>query len=151
MVSSTKHHFFFVLITFIILLRTSLSVGHISSADGELPFSPKHVVIINKLTSRAGLVLHCTNKKKDLGFKAILVDESFDFTFRVNLRKTTQYTCTFSWAEYVKTFDIFRADRDDSTKSKIGICRECVWHISETGPCRVRSDGGAPFCFPWAS
>ncbi|KAJ0247581.1 S-protein [Hirschfeldia incana] len=32
---------------------------------------------------------------------------------------------------------------------RVGVCRDCIWHISESGPCRIRRDGGSPYCFPW--
>ncbi|CAH8390904.1 unnamed protein product [Eruca vesicaria subsp. sativa] len=149
MASSSNIHFVFVLITFLAILKTSLSWGNISSVDGIIPFSPKHVVITNKLVAQFGLLVHCTNKGTDLGVRSVLINQSFDFKFRVNLRKTTNYSCIFSWPGIVKTFDIFRADRDDSSKSKCGICSECIWQISESGPCRIKRDGGPPCCFPW--
>ncbi|CAN8313173.1 unnamed protein product [Cochlearia groenlandica] len=149
MVTSTNHHFIFLLILFLTILKTSLSFQNNSWDNGDFPLALKHAVITNKLVTRAGMVFHCRNKQKDLGFKAILFEESFGFRFRVNLRSTTTYTCTFSWLENVMKFDIFRADRDDSRISKCGICRECIWYIYESGPCRIRRDGGCPFCFPW--
>ncbi|CAF2254674.1 unnamed protein product [Brassica napus] len=149
MVFLTNRHLIFVLITYLIILRTSLSLEH--SVNGDVPFLPKHVMITNKLVTREGMVLHCRNKGKDLGFKAILADESFDFRFHLNIRRTAVYTCTFSWHGNVKRFDIFRADRDDNPRSTCGICRECIWHISESGPCRMKRDGGSSYCFPWAS
>ncbi|CAN8313176.1 unnamed protein product [Cochlearia groenlandica] len=149
MASSTTNHIIFVLITFLTILKTSLSFQNKSSVNGDYLFALKHVVITNKMATHAGLVFHCSNKEKDLGFKAILFEESFDFKFRVNLRSTTTYTCTFSWPENVMKFDIFRADRDDSTSSQYRICSECIWYIYESGPCRIRRDGGSPYCFPW--
>ncbi|ESQ29278.1 hypothetical protein EUTSA_v10023840mg [Eutrema salsugineum] len=120
-----------------------------SSASALL--SPKHVVIINKLVTRATLTVHCRNKGDDKGFISLGPGQSFDFRFRVNLRKTTVYTCNFAWPGNTATFDIFRADRDDNPKSKVGVCRECIWSIYEPAPCRDRRDGGQPNCFPWAS
>ncbi|KAL1194528.1 putative S-protein [Cardamine amara subsp. amara] len=151
MISSTYHYFIFVLVTYLVVFKMSLAIENISIVDGDLPFPPKHVMIINTLLTHGALVVHCRNKGKDLGFKAILYQERFNFSFRVNLRRTTTYTCTFSWPENTKTFDIFRVDRDDNPKSICGICRECIWLISESGPCRARRDGGPPYCFSWAS
>ncbi|CAN7127535.1 unnamed protein product [Brassica rapa subsp. narinosa] len=151
MASSTNIHFIFVLITFLIILRTSLSDEHISTVDGILPFSPKHVVVTNKLVAQFGLLVHCTSQETDLGVISVLIDQSFDFRFRVNILKTTKFSCIFSWPGIVRTFDIFRVDRDDSSTSKCGICSECIWNISESGPCRIRRDGGSPCCFPWSS
>ncbi|XP_019094918.1 PREDICTED: uncharacterized protein LOC109130173 [Camelina sativa] len=151
MASSTYQLFIFVLITFLVIFETSLAIGNFSPVDGSLLFSPKHVVIYNTLNSHEGLVVHCRNKEKDLTFPAIQSQQSVGFSFRVNLRRTTTYTCTFSWAGNVKTFDIFRTDRDDNSKSVCGICKECIWYINESGPCRVRRDGGAPYCFQWPS
>ncbi|KAF2554132.1 hypothetical protein F2Q68_00035198, partial [Brassica cretica] len=125
---------------------TSLSFVNISSVEGILPFSPKHVVI-TKLVSQFGLLVHCTNKGIDLGVRSVLIDQSFDFRFRVNLRKTTNYSCLFSWPGIVRTFDIFRADRDDSKTSKFGICSECIWYISEPGPCRISTRWRLSFLF----
>ncbi|XP_018438705.1 S-protein homolog 5-like [Raphanus sativus] len=151
MAFSSNIHFIFILITFLTILKTSLSFGNISPVDGILPFSPKHVVITNKLVAQFGLLVHCTNKETDLGVRSVLINQSFGFRFRVNLFKTTNYNCVFSWPGIVRTFDIFRADRDDNSRSKCGICSECIWYISESGPCRIRRDGGPPCCFPWSS
>lgn len=151
MASSTYHYCIFMLIIFLVTLKTSSSFKNCSSPNVVLPFLPKHVVIVNKLVTRAAIVVHCRNKGKDLGARAILPGERFGFKFRVNLRKTTTYTCIFSWPGNTRRFDIFRADRDDSSKSKYQVCYECIWYIFEQGPCRIRRDGGSPFCFPWAS
>ncbi|CAA7029750.1 unnamed protein product [Microthlaspi erraticum] len=134
------------LIPFLIILATS----SVASA-GLLPFSSKHVTIINKLITKDTIVLHCTNKGEDKGVVSLAPGASFDFRFRVNLRKTTTYTCSFTWAGKTSTFDIFRADRDDNPNSKVGVCSECIWIIFETGPCRDRRDGGQPYCFAWTS
>ncbi|CAA7029751.1 unnamed protein product [Microthlaspi erraticum] len=121
------------------------------ASAGRLLFSPKHVIIINSLVTRATLTVHCRNKGEDKGMISLAHRASFDFRFRVNLRKTTVYTCSFAWPGNTATFDIFRADRDDNPKSKVGVCSECIWVIYETAPCRYRRNGGEPNCFPWAS
>ncbi|KAG7655566.1 Plant self-incompatibility S1 [Arabidopsis suecica] len=151
MASSTNHQFISMLITVLVIFKTSLAFENFSSVDGNFPFSPKHVIIINTLHPHGKLYVHCRNKGEDLGLHKIEYREQIDFRFRVNLRRTTTYTCKFSWSGNEKTFDIFRADRDDSSKSTSGICRECIWYIFETGPCRARRDGGDPFCFSWTS
>ncbi|ESQ49719.1 hypothetical protein EUTSA_v10022073mg [Eutrema salsugineum] len=151
MASSRNNHFNFVLLSFLIILKTSISFRNHSSTDGLLPFAPKHVVIINRINTRATLILHCINKGKDLGIRAVQFEESFDFKFRVNFRKTTRYTCTFNWPGHRATFAIFRVDRDDNPRSKIGVCRDCIWVIYEPGPCRAKSDGGGLTCFEWDS
>ncbi|CAN6903571.1 unnamed protein product [Brassica oleracea] len=151
MASSTNNQLILVLFSFLLILKTSSSFGNHSSTDGILPFAPKHVVVVNKLTSQAKLIAHCTNKKKDLGVKELLPGSSFDFRFRVNLRKTTRYTCTFEWPGNKVTFDIFRVDRDDTPKSEFGVCRECIWYIYEPAPCRLDRDAGIPYCFDWNS
>ncbi|ESQ34313.1 hypothetical protein EUTSA_v10009958mg [Eutrema salsugineum] len=137
MASSTNNYFTkSVLFSYLFILKPSSSFGNHSSTDGLLPFAPKHVVIINKLTTNATLVAHCTNKEKDLGVKEIAPGASFDFKFHVNLRKTTTYTCSFEWPGNKVTFDIFR---------------ECIWYIYEPAPCRAKRDGGASICFDWNS
>ncbi|KAG2288424.1 hypothetical protein Bca52824_048028 [Brassica carinata] len=130
--ASRNHNFIFMLISFLILHAMILF-----ASAGWLPFSAKHVIIFNKLVTRATLVLHCRNKGEDKGVFSLGPGDSFDFRFRVNLRKTTVY--------------IHLADRDDNPKSKVGICSECIWSIYEPAPCRDRRDGGQPYCFPWAS
>ena len=75
MASSTNIHFIFVLITFLIILRTSLSYEHISTVDGILPFSPKHVVVTNKLVAQFGLLVHCTSQETDLGVISVLIGQ----------------------------------------------------------------------------
>ncbi|CAN6906909.1 unnamed protein product [Brassica oleracea] len=113
--------------------------------------STKHVVIVNKLVTRATLIVHCMNKEEDKGVISLGPGDSFDFRFRVNLGKTTVYTCSFACPGNTATFDIFRADRDDNPQSKVGVCSECIWSIYEPAPCRDRRDGGQPNWFPWAS
>lgn len=151
MVFSKNNHFIFVLFSIFVILKTSSSFENHSSTNGLLPFAPKHVVIINELNSQATMLLRCKNKRKDLGLQVLHVEESFAFSFRVNLRKTTRYICTFNWPEHQATFAIFKVDRDDSPKSKIGLCRVCIWKIYELGPCRAKSNGTSLDCFDWDS
>ncbi|CAF2158391.1 S-protein homolog 5-like [Brassica rapa] len=143
MASSRNQNFIFMLISFLIILATTSFASAL--------FSAKHVVIVNKLVTRATLIVHCMNKEEDKGVISLGPGDSFDFRFRVNLRKTTVYTCSFAWPGNTATFDIFRADRDDNPESKVGVCSECIWSIYEPAPCRDRRDGGQPNCFPWAS
>ncbi|KAF8088778.1 hypothetical protein N665_0530s0033 [Sinapis alba] len=152
MTSSTSNHsILVVLFSFLFILKTSSSFGNLSSTDGFLPFAPKHVVVINKLTTHAKLIVHCRNKWKDLGVKELSPGASFDFRFHVNLRKRTRYTCTFEWPGNKVTFDIFRVDRDDTPKSEFRVCRECIWYIYEPAPCRVDHKAGMSYCFDWNS
>ncbi|CAF1723433.1 hypothetical protein Bca4012_042474 [Brassica carinata] len=146
MAFSKNHSFLFMLFPILLILVTMSF-----ASAGLLPFSAKHVVIINKLVTRATLIVHCTNKEEDKGVISLGPGDSFDFRFRVNLLKTTVYTCSFAWPGNTATFDIFRADRDDNPRSKVGVCSECIWSIYEPAPCRDRRDGGQPNCFQWAS
>ncbi|WZZ51302.1 hypothetical protein YC2023_051409 [Brassica napus] len=66
-----------------------------------LPFSAKHVIIFNKLVTRATLVLHCRNKGEDKGVFSLGPGDSFDFRFRVNLRKTTQHLISLELIETI--------------------------------------------------
>ncbi|XP_020870576.1 S-protein homolog 5 [Arabidopsis lyrata subsp. lyrata] len=151
MASSTNQNFIFMLILFLVVHKASSSFGNYSSTEGFFPFASKHVIIINKLVTLATLIVHCRNKGDDLGVISLQHLARFDFRFRVNLRKTTTYTCSFEWPGNTATFDIFRADRDDNPRGKYGVCSECIWSIYEPAPCRDRRDGGQPQCFPWAS
>ncbi|XP_018458060.1 S-protein homolog 5-like [Raphanus sativus] len=144
--ASRNNNFIFMLIPILIFHATILF-----ASAGLLPFSSKHVIIFNRLITRATLVVHCRNKGDDKGVISLGPGDSFDFRFRVNLRKTTVYTCSFVWTNNTATFDIFRADRDDNPRSKVGVCSECIWSIYELVPCRDRRDGGQPYCFPWTS
>ncbi|KAF3484594.1 hypothetical protein F2Q69_00053487 [Brassica cretica] len=143
MASSRNQNFIFMLISFLIILATTSFASAL--------FSAKHVEIVNKLVTRATLIVHCMNKEEDKGVISLGPGDSFDFRFRVNLRKTTVYTCSFAWPGNTATFDILRADRDDNPQSKVGVCSECIWSIHEPAPCRYRRDGGQPNWFPWAS
>ncbi|KAF8114149.1 hypothetical protein N665_0040s0005 [Sinapis alba] len=144
--ASRNHNVIFMLIS-ILIFHATISFA----SAGLLPLSAKHVIIFNRLITRVTLVVHCRNKGEDKGVISLRPGDSFDFRFRVNLRKTTVYTCSFVWSNITATFDIFRADRDDNPKSKIGVCSECIWSIYELEPCRDRRDGGQPYCIPWTS
>ncbi|KAH0857524.1 hypothetical protein HID58_085785 [Brassica napus] len=126
MAFSKNHSFLFMLFPILLILVTMSF-----ASAGLLPFSAKHV--------------------EDKGVISLGPGDSFDFRFRVNLLKTTVYTCSFAWPGNTATFDIFRADRDDNPRSKVGVCSECIWSIYEPAPCRDRRDGGQPNCFQWAS
>ncbi|EOA37810.1 hypothetical protein CARUB_v10011983mg [Capsella rubella] len=149
MASSTNNHLTFLVLLFLFLLQKSPSLATHLSIDGLLPFAPKHVTIFNKLTTRGTLVAHCMNKETDLGIRKLPSGGSFAFRFHVNLRRTTTYNCTFEWPGNRVTFDIFRADRDDSERSPFGVCRECIWYIYEPAPCREKRDGTHSICFSW--
>ncbi|XP_019094929.1 PREDICTED: uncharacterized protein LOC109130183 [Camelina sativa] len=147
--SSTNNHFTLLLLLFLFILKRTSSFKNHSSIDEILLFAPKHVTIFNTLATRTKLVVHCMNKEKDLGIRELPIGARFDFRFRVNLRGTTTYNCSFEWPGSKKKFDIFRADRDDSETSPYGVCRECIWYIYERGPCRGKRDGGHSICFSW--
>lgn len=149
MVPSTKNHFIFVLPSILVILKLSSFYTNFSSIDRLLSFAPKHIVIVNKINTGATLILHCRNEEKYLGIRAVQNGGQFDFKFHVNFRKTTKWTCTFNWPGHRATFAIFRVDRDDNTKSKVGVCREGIWWIYDPGPCRYKRDGGTLTCFDW--
>ncbi|CAF1838083.1 unnamed protein product [Brassica oleracea] len=81
--------------------RSSSMLSLLYELAGWLPFSAKHVIIFNKLVTRATLVLHCRNKGEDKGVFSLGPGDSFDFRFRVNLRKTTQHLISLELIETI--------------------------------------------------
>ncbi|MED6182680.1 hypothetical protein PIB30_030880 [Stylosanthes scabra] len=123
-----------------ILVSFNLNVG--MSDDSVIP--RKISVTMNNKLNDMQLGIRCKEKHWDSGFKIVPVGLSWTFIFHPNpIIFRSLFYCSFTWSTGdLHYFDIYDAKRD------VNVCTQCVWDISEKGPCRV-SGFGAPMCFPW--
>ncbi|XP_061370184.1 uncharacterized protein LOC133312919 [Gastrolobium bilobum] len=70
---------------------------NVHEVAGLLPHKVREVVI-NNLPDNELLILHCMERKGgDLGVKVLRPLETFEFTFRPHILRTTEYYCSFQW------------------------------------------------------
>ncbi|CAF2266690.1 hypothetical protein BRARA_D00382 [Brassica rapa] len=167
MVFSNKLHclLMFMISSFtLIIFASALDVSNVvkdagtskSGDDTLLPLARKYVVIHNTIENKQSLNVHCKSREDDLGMIHIPWNHYWSFRFHVNISKTTNYRCQFSWygggSHY---FDIFKVSRDDTQFGKVPICKECIWEVrkesrdGKSSICRINRNGYPHYCFGW--
>ncbi|EOA34073.1 hypothetical protein CARUB_v10021574mg [Capsella rubella] len=86
------------------------------------PFTKTVVTLTNNISPPTVLTLNCTSKS-DVLTGNVPPGQKYLWKFIANWWLTTKFTCRFSWANQVKWFDVYTADRDQ------GNCFECNWSI----------------------
>lgn len=95
------------------------------------------VVIVNELSDKLDLTVHCKSKDDDLGVQLLHHDKSFEFNFKNNIFGSTLFFCSFQWNGAFHWFDIYKDSRDS--------CDGCKWVINNDGPCFF----GTFKCYEW--
>ncbi|XP_015887499.3 S-protein homolog 24 [Ziziphus jujuba] len=104
-----------------IILAIAYQIGLFSPALTKF-----NVVIVNYLGENAILNLHCQSKDDDLGAHDLPYTNSFNWSFNVNIWKTTLYHCDMGSGDLKGHFDIFVAKRD---MNRCGDDK-CVWRVN---------------------
>ncbi|XP_010516088.1 PREDICTED: uncharacterized protein LOC104791813 [Camelina sativa] len=150
----------FMIFSTLIFLAFSLDLSNVPAEsptlDREEPLSKgrKNVVIRNKVKNKEVLNVHCKSTKDDLGLVHIPWNDTWGFKFHVNLWRTTEYHCHFTWykggSHY---FSIFKVSRDDTVIGKYPICTVCIWEVGsdDKNPmCRIPLfEKEKTYCFKW--
>ncbi|KAL7105776.1 hypothetical protein ACP275_07G066400 [Erythranthe tilingii] len=91
-----------------------LSMNFTHQIGAETKFMGKHTIhIYNRLPQKSSpLYLHCASKDDDFGDRTYYSGQTLTWNFRVNFWGTTLYFCSFSWKNYVRKFEVFRAGWD---------------------------------------
>ena len=93
-----------------------------------------NVTIMNDLSSRHTLLVHCKSKDDDLGNHTLEVDRSYSWKFRVNLLANTLFWCNLSTSSNKHvSMEVFWPE---SKKDWLGArCNYqlCVWLAREDG------------------
>ncbi|KAH7521862.1 hypothetical protein FEM48_Zijuj07G0077000 [Ziziphus jujuba var. spinosa] len=95
-------------------------------AKGHIVVFDARRVIVNYLGKNAILNLHCQSKDDDLGAHDLPYTDSFNWSFNVNIWKTTLYYCDMGSGDLIGHFDIFVAKRD---MNRCGDDK-CVWRVN---------------------
>jgi hypothetical protein len=101
------------------------------------------VTVFNNLSGNLNLNLHCKSKDDDLGFHLLHQGQSYSWSFGNKVFGGTLFYCSVEWSGKLHYFDAYIQDRDQYK------CFNCVWHIKQSGPCRVQQDQKPDECFPW--
>ncbi|CAI0418538.1 unnamed protein product [Linum tenue] len=108
--------------------------------------NPTRVTVINMLTAKSDLTIHCKSKDDDLGEHVLPYQQSFAWNFRPNFWQTTLFFCSFAWqgSGDSHSFDIYVQRRDQSR------CVDCRWAITENGPCLYKwRSSDYDVCYPF--
>ncbi|QHO13797.1 hypothetical protein HN51_071226 [Arachis hypogaea] len=104
-----------------------------------------YVTMVNKLNNTQ-LVIHCHDYNWDSKPQVAPIGQSWAFDFQYNPSSNYLFFCSFAWVEggifEVRRFNIYETGRDTD------VCQDCVWSISEDGPCRISGDPGTE-CYEW--
>lgn len=74
-------------------------------------FGKNHVTINNGLPGpNPPLILHCKSRDDDLGIHTVLLNQSYDWSFRMNFFETTLFSCDFVWGIQHAGFVVFNKD-----------------------------------------
>nr|KYP64438.1 hypothetical protein KK1_019035 [Cajanus cajan] len=105
-----------------------------------------HVSVTNDLHGKAELALHCKSKNDDLGVQLLKYGETFSWKFNKNFFGGTQFYCSFLWIKNAPLlwFDIYVQTRDDTECGD-----QCVWFVTESGPCRFIGQTVNYTCYRW--
>ncbi|KAF8039095.1 hypothetical protein BT93_B1595 [Corymbia citriodora subsp. variegata] len=101
--------------------------------------------ITNGLDHYNNLTLHCLcpAKNSDTGFRSLLPGQDFSFLFQPGDDGNTIWFCNFAWPGSRHYYDVYVPTRDVD-------CRQCLWMVSDPGPCRFDNvTQSYTICYPW--
>ncbi|KAK8998525.1 hypothetical protein V6N11_083913 [Hibiscus sabdariffa] len=78
------------------------------------------------------LRLHCRSKDDDLGERAMFVGDDYTWNAKVNVLRTTLFSCNAQWTKgKQRHFDAFTASRDEERCQKYH--NSCMWSVRRDG------------------
>ncbi|KAI3893061.1 hypothetical protein MKX03_033033 [Papaver bracteatum] len=103
---------------------------------GDIFVNKKYVSVQNDIDPNILLVLHCRSSEDDLGEHTLNYKQSFKWSFKVNWKQTTTFSCDSSWYEsasgkmyHLQQFNAYKAKRDWRHH-----CEDlCYWSIRQDG------------------
>ncbi|KAK7365209.1 hypothetical protein VNO80_14084 [Phaseolus coccineus] len=133
----------YLLLTMVLGMQVKGSDGGVVASEAEDGLFPSKVTIeMTNFIQKQHLIVHCKDKKHDLGAQIINTGETYSFVVTPNaFAKVTLYFCKFYFASSSYYFDIYRQDRDDCPD------HGCYWDIFENGPCKINLRSRQ--CFSW--
>lgn len=115
--------------SFILLTLCLVQIIHVFAA-----LEPYEVHIVNNLPDNtAPLFIHCKSKNNDLGPHNLLVNNDFNWNFRMNVWESTLYTCDFSWTTKNIGFVVFDASVAYSECGNKLTTNICYWSVQQDG------------------
>ncbi|EOA18187.1 hypothetical protein CARUB_v10006666mg [Capsella rubella] len=123
-----------------------LSIFFCYSSSSCLGFNPvgKNVVTVtNDIGPGIVLNLHCKSRDDDLGVQALQPGQQFQWKFRENLIKSTEFYCNCGWNNQLKHFTAWTSYEEEGT------CLKCFWSIRADGPCLYADITRKTKCQPW--
>ncbi|GFP82804.1 hypothetical protein PHJA_000423500 [Phtheirospermum japonicum] len=76
-------------------------------------FKKERVSIYNDLPQNSkALLVRCQSKDDDLGMRTLYPGQGFDWSFNINIIRSTLFFCHFYWESKQDTFDVFNTKWD---------------------------------------
>lgn len=95
----------------------------------------RHVNITNKIGKN--ISVRCRSKNDDLHEHLLRNDQTYSFSFKNNIFRTTLFFCRFTWDDKLHCFNIYDAHRDACTNQS----------LFTDGPCLAETPKNKTTCF----
>ncbi|OMP02602.1 Plant self-incompatibility S1 [Corchorus olitorius] len=105
----------------------------------------KHVHVTSAMGDGETIYVHCKSKDNDLGVQKLENGQGFQWSFHVNLFRTTLFYCNVSWRDISDFyFDAYDYQRDRY------VCSDCRWLFAPEGLYSWNDDNqGWVFRYDW--
>ncbi|PRQ41577.1 putative plant self-incompatibility S1 [Rosa chinensis] len=113
-----------------VVLLIALAFGS-SNASINFPGTKKFVRIVNNLSKGERLNFHCQSKDNDIGVRSLAVNEQYEFSFRINIWRTTLFFCRLWYSDKHAEFVAFKVSYD--FYQDCGNQDHCIWTAKEDG------------------
>ncbi|KAH6766818.1 hypothetical protein C2S52_017801 [Perilla frutescens var. hirtella] len=125
----------------VLVLSTLLVLVWMNMTSLEaLPVDTK--VVVRSLSDKP-ITIHCKSSEDDLGVHTLSNQQSFDWHFKPNIWGSTSFDCDIQTAYGSGYYNVYDDNKD-------GVCSpNCVWEVSNTGPCLNSNRPGTKFCEQW--
>ncbi|GMI70309.1 hypothetical protein like AT3G24060 [Hibiscus trionum] len=138
----------------LVILASCLLAIAIAIGEEDMLLINYHIHITNDLPllSPANdvptLYLHCKSKDDDIGLKAMRVWDDYTWTFKVNVLRTTLFSCNARWTKgKQRHFDAFVASRDEERCQKYH--NSCMWSVRSDGIYFSNNNSTWTNTYPW--
>ncbi|TYH07347.1 hypothetical protein ES288_A08G226600v1 [Gossypium darwinii] len=132
-----KNFAFFILIQAITITPLIVSSSsdpdqghHVDNTRRSLLFKTWRVHVVNYMSNRKTLLVHCKSKDDDLGIHNLSVGVEFSWKFRPRIFGETLFWCYMAYDNLHATFEVFRDDPYIFAKCDYG---DCDWIARDNG------------------
>ena len=103
-----------------------------------------NIYIIDDLPGDGYMSLHCKSSDDDLGTHLLVPHQVYHFGTKIDVFRTTMFSCEIKWEGKDQTYPAFKARRDETRCSKY-----CLWSVRYDGIYFSKDNSTFYNAFPW--